>query len=264
MATKKKAAKKKSTKKSAPKRRTPAVVKAAAEKTGKAALMTVVDVELDPDNLSREYIRHAAGIFYETHLDGVSIYHMATEHPIFSAIPRRTLEKWMVADKWTDRRKKFFADLHLKITKSIGDKLTQQHITMVQDFQTVSRIILERLMPTDHVFVRAVDDEGEPIDEGKVCAICQKPYLPTHDPFFGVSGDKLVTSLVKLNAEMREMTNDLLQTILPQLHAANQGSTNPTGGAVPVETALSKDEARAAAKEVLRIRRDGIREAKGE
>lgn len=208
--------------------------------------------------MSRHTLRDMAGQHYVFNVNGTTLEAMM-QHPLFGTVPRGTISKWAATDGWVEQRKEFLEKWQKVVEEKIGQKFVKERMRTVEVITRIRDRLVERLKGEDHEYVPGgLKDFGgsEPIP---VCNQCQKTYTQ-HDPFFGVSGDKLVAALAKLVELEFSLSEVVLQhTFAPPLAGAEGAGAIGAGPRQLPRPVLTTEEAHAAAKAILDRRRKEMR-----
>lgn len=169
------------------------------------------------------WLRWAAGMYYTTDLRGCTIEQLA-KHPMFKIVSIYTLAEWSQEDRWVDRRRVNLEQWRRAIENKIGSEVVRAQTEMVSRI----RVLFDKV----YAKVEASAVEGNTA--------------------------QLVNSLVKLAELMDTMNDKIARAVIPDMPAQVQSmAAGPAEGAKPN---LGQTEARAAAKLVLKMRRDEMRE----
>lgn len=174
-----------------------------------------------PDLNSLEYLRFAAGNFYTTHVNGVSVPQMMRIHP-FDKVAPTTLEGWARIDKWGPRRRKFAEMVQVRLADKLADKIVAERLDALEVLQKEFTSM-----------------------QGKIGFAEPKSY------------EGMISSFVKLG----QFIDTLRQEVLDPINArASQGGRMVETGDVPIKPQLTVTEARAAAEAVMRARQAEVRQ----
>lgn len=209
-----------------------------------------------PDQKSRAYLRWFAGLFYSSDLNNVSIAQMS-RHALFKDVGYDQLAKWSSIDGWADQRAALLARVQSQLQERVANDIVQKRVSELGKLKEVSQKLLSKLLPEPHDFKDHIvyTRQGDPMH---VCEVCGHPKPGCGDPFWGVPGDKLVTALAKLMELMLQLEGIVLEKMTD---VRLEGKKHE--GDVPLEGALTDDEAREAAHAVLR-RRNALASDEGE
>jgi hypothetical protein len=200
---------------------------------------------LIPDQKSRAYLRWFAGLFYSSDLNAISIVQMS-KHPLFQSVGYAQLSKWSSDDKWAEQREALFSRVQMQLQERVADEIVQKRVRELGELKRVSQKVLAKLLPEPHTFdpmVMYVKDNPH-----KVCRVCGNPEPGCNDPFWGVTGDKLVMAMSKLMELMLTLEGVVLSKMVKPEQTA---TSDPTAA---LEGVLSDADARVAAHAVLRRR----------
>ena len=97
-----------------------------------------------PDDVSSEYVRYSAGIYYTTDLGGCTLEQMS-KHPIYSHVPIKKLYYWFSHDKWHERRAALREQWRKIIESRIGNELAKARASQLEAMNRVYQVALNKL-----------------------------------------------------------------------------------------------------------------------
>lgn len=212
--------KKKGKKKKADKKRQPVA------KTISVEVPAIVVGPEEESSLTR--VRWSAAHYYASNLDGVSIRDMA-EHPAFGIVSKSTIERWSREDKWLERRRDMQERIRVQVEGAISTDIARQRS--------------EQLLTLQTIFVDAV---SKLIPKGK------KGQIPEVKSYEG-----LVNAVTRLAETLDSHRERLGETIIPQMFTPSADEAVDVKS-ITVKPQLTPDEARAAAKLMIKMRREEI------
>lgn len=168
------------------------------------------------------YLRYAAGMYYTTDLRGCTLEQLH-RHPMFRVMSFHTIAKWAVEDRWTERRQINLEQWRRAIENKIGTELAQAYRTGLSKATRVFDMIFEKI-------------ENEVVEPKSL--------------------EGLVTAFVKLADLMGDWNERIGKLIIPDMPAQQAMVAGPAEQAKPQ---LSQEEARAAAKLLIEMRRKEMR-----
>lgn len=173
---------------------------------------------------SFHYKRFAAGMYYTTDLQGVTIEQL-NRHPMFRDVSFHTLRHWCVEDKWADRRKANLAKWQRAIESKIGTELLKARSKDLVELRGIYNRMITKL---------------------KGRALKAKSY------------EGMVNALTKLADLMDAWSEKISANFVPDV-PLESGSVSLGLMAHETRPKLTTQEARAAAKAVLTQRRQETR-----
>ena len=183
---------------------------------------------VEPAQIPRRKIRHSemirreAGIVFVTDPHGVSIQELVQD-PRFAHIPTKTLAYWCNEDKWVERRQAVFERWRKDVEERLGSEMAKSRIAEIRELHNVRKLALQKLYSV-----------ATPVK----------------------SWEGVAKTLLEINARLEELASSVGREMLP---AGGGGGLAP--GEANMRSDLSVEEVRAAAREVLRLRRATIRSA---
>lgn len=240
-ATKKKAPAKKKAKR-APKKRKPV------QKKVQVSVAAVPVGEEEEAGMTR--LRWMAGQIYATNMRGYSITEMK-QLPIFQDIHLRTLEAWSLKDKWVENRREVQEKIRVQVENRIATEIAKHRSDQLKTMQTIFDDAIDKLMPKPRL---ATDGNGKPVldPEGN------ETYFPGAAPDVK-SYEGLVNAITRLSEVLDSQRERLGETLTPQMFVGDDDEGMGSAGATPIQPQLSQEEARAAAKLLIQMRRDKMR-----
>lgn len=201
------------------------------KKFADAAVKAVADFDLEAvskdGEMGRDLIRIMAGQYYAANLNQCSIKEMES-HPIFS-VARTSLEKWSRLDRWVERRMEFQETIRHRVQKVLVSEVVQIQMDQLKDLQG----LFDKLFRKVFAAVDKVDVETA--------------SLPA-----------LINAVVKLAELLHEWRLSLGEMVAPKMSFDGKESTVK----IPVKPDLSFEETRAAAKYLIKLKREQIRHGK--
>lgn len=179
-----------------------------------------------PDEKSLFYLRWAAGVYFSTSINGVTIRDIST-HPVFSAASHDQIKKWAADDGWIEQRRSMLERIRTTIEARIGGEIVQYRLGQMKDLQEVYTKSIDILMNRSG---------GMP------------PVVNSYEGLLNAT-IKLVTTL----DEFREKFGRQVSPVL-----AGQGHQD-AAGVLPVRPKLTPSEARIVAKAMLVKHREETR-----
>ena len=173
----------------------------------------------DTEESSYEYLRFAAGIVYTTDVHGITLDALSKIAP-YNRVHPKTIDIWCAKDQWVARRAQIQLDWRKQIERKIGQEVVQQAIT---DLDT-----------TNTLFEAAAE---------KLATNAAAPH----------SYEGMLNASIKL----MEWRSDLREKIYNVAAPTPGGSAGQSAG-MPTPN-FSAEEARAAAKVIIQLRREQIR-----
>lgn len=177
---------------------------------------------------NNRYLRWATGLHYTTDMKGATLEYMS-KHPFFGKVSLDTLIRWSSQDRWVERRALNLEKWRKAIENKIGSELVKARTEQLGKM----RSLFDRLMT-------AVLEEG---------ADALKPK----------SLEGVVTAVVRLADLMDGWNEKIFHAVIPDMP-----STSSISALTPSETKprLNREEARAAAGIILKMRREEMRREK--
>lgn len=220
----KKATKKASTKKTQPKKK----------KVVKVAIEVPEIVEVKPSR--NEALRRLAFTTYTMSFHKVSV-EAISRHPEFSGVTLDTLERWCREDRWIEKRDEYQTQAQNQFAKVMLQRNLQYQKEELGRLQEMGGHIWQQLFPQ-------ADENGEVI-------------LPPPLKSF----ESAVTAYLKIQQEIDKRMENVQADILPQIFHQEDADESPQQLAKSnVMPQLSSKEARAAAKVILQMRREDVRQ----
>jgi len=177
--------------------------------------------------MGRDLLRIMAGQYYAANLNQCSIREMES-HPIFG-VAGGSLENWSRSDRWVERRMEFQETIRLRVQKVLVSEVVQIQMDQLKDLQKLfDKLFSKVLKGVDKLDVETTS-------------------LPA-----------LISAVVKLAELLHEWRLSLGEMVAPKM--AFDGKE--TAAKIPVKPDLSFEETRAAAKYLIKLRRDQIRHDK--
>lgn len=183
---------------------------------------TVVPPEESLDN--NRYLRWSAGLYYTTDLRGVTFEQMS-RHPFFGKVSMDTLARWSTQDRWVERRNQNLDNWRRAIENKIGSELVKSRTDQMVRMRELFDKIMDQVLKKGRSALKAKSLEG------------------------------LVSALVKLADLMDNWNEKLFHSVIPDMPASAAIASVPAAS----KPRLSINEARAAAKIIMKMRRDEMR-----
>lgn len=222
--SKKKAGKK--TKKKVTKKKTKRKPKRNPVKKVKTSVEVPIVLDNVPDKKGLGYIRWMAGQYYATSLNQCSLVDMA-EHPMFSAVHKSTLGTWSVNDKWTLRRQEFQDRIRSKVQNVIATELVKYRTKQLENLQSLFDKSLDKIL-------KAVDKLSLDADN-----------LPSY-----------IRAITQLGDLLDKWRSSLGEVIAPSMSFESDDGTQVAS--LPMKPQLTEGESRAAAKLLIKMRREAM------
>ena len=184
-------------------------------------------------------LRVMAAEYYAMNLNQCSIADMS-RHPIFEAVPRRTLEDWSTKDRWVECRQKAQDKIRAKVENAMASKIAQMRSKQLQSMQGVFDDAMTQLIPQ---YV---------MKDGAQVQISGRPEVKSYEG--------LVNALTRLAHFLDQSRERLGEVIVPQMAADDSAHSSQ----MPVTPKLSEGEARAAAKMLIHMRQKAAAARQGE
>lgn len=228
----------------------------------KASYQRMFDADASYANL-----RWQAKLAYTTDINQCTIADVAKMKQ-FEGVGLEQLRKWCWVDGWQDERVRFLADLQKRMELAIADEVTRQRLSYLRAIRPAVESALKKFV--GHPF-EPFQKEPEPepgkgeadakakAKQGKkppVCKVCGRWELGHDDPFFGLEGDRVVNSLVKL-VELDLTLSEVVARAVSGSTTDRKGQDG-TDGNPPLAASVTSEEARLAAHAILRKRRAAI------
>ena len=173
---------------------------------------------------AEDNVRMFSRLYYS--VNTVSIADMA-KHPTFTVVSLKTLENWSMQDHWVSARKDFQERMRKKVQNVMAGEIVLERSKQLAEMGDLRDKVYQRLLVQ---LARLPDEENLP-----ALINCYVRILDLSDRFVDKLSDVFIPALV-------EDDDDGVMRPLPQ-----------------VKPNLTPEEARAAAKLLLRMRREDIR-----
>jgi hypothetical protein len=168
-----------------------------------------------------EMIRREAGIVFVTDPHGIAIPELRKDKR-FRHVPLKVLSYWCLKDKWVERRQAVFEKWEKEVEARLGSEMAKARIAEIRELHKVRKLALDKLYNT---------------------------VTPVK------SWEGVVKVLLEVNTRLEELGQSVGKEMLP-------GTPSGTTAVEPnMRSDLSIEEVRAAAREVLKVRRNTIRAA---
>ena len=195
--------------------------------------------EEDPEEVkgSWQYLRFSAGVYYTTATEHITTAAMA-KHPVYSVVPRATLERWCTEDKWVDRRIEQMERWRRKIENAVADELARTRIAQLKGLESVYDKALKKLeenlveakswegVATALVKIAQLMDEWREKIGGTVVSVT--PATPDH----GVDDVRELSAKMKsrlTEQEARELALMVMQKRREEMRRRAVGEEEPEG-----------------------------------
>jgi hypothetical protein len=194
-----------------------------------------VEVELTEESEQKGmgYIRWMAGQYYATNLNHCTLRDM-NKHPMFGTVSQTTLNNWSSEDKWVQRRQDFQDRIRSKVEHAIANEIVKHRTTQLASAQRMFDDALGKLLP---------DDKDQPGPEVK-------------------SYEGLMRAITQLGDLLDRWRSSLGETLVPMV--AFDGPDDGAQISLPVKPQLTEGESRAAAKLLIKMRREDLRRKRAE
>lgn len=177
---------------------------------------------------SLSWLRHAAAVEYATDQSSCTIEELH-RRAIFVGINLGTFKQWSFEDKWGERRATFQKQTQEKMQRAIGDELVRRRLKTMERLDTVLDKALKKL-----------EDEAVQMNSWEGVATVLVRLIQMMDEFHEKVAGNLLTGLTPMQSE-----------------AGGSGVVAPISQAA--RPRLNDDEARAAAKAIIHMRREKVR-----
>lgn len=169
-----------------------------------------------------EMIRREAGIVFVTDPHGIAIPELRKDKR-FRHVPLKVLSYWCAKDKWVERRQAVFEKWEKEVEARLGSEMAKARIAEIRELHKVRKLALDKLYSL-----------GTPVK----------------------SWEGVVKVLLDVNARLEDLGTSVGKEMMPggTPHGTAQVEAN-------MRSELSIEEVRAAAREVLKVRRATIRAA---
>jgi len=204
---------------------------------------------------SRAQLRWKARLAFTTDVNQITVAQLA-QLPAFKAVGLAQLQKWGWTDGWQDERARFLLDLQRRMELAISDEVTRQRLSYLRAIKPAVEAALKRF--TAHPFQSYQGAEVTPKNKKglPICHVCGRFELGHEDPFFGIDGDRVVNSLVKLVDLDLALSEVVVRSVTAT--ASLEGKVHDGTDGPPITANVTTEEARLAAHAILRKRRSTI------